>query len=114
MINMLSFLSHVNLPLMASYCASKAAAHSLTQALRAEWRAKAVRVCGIYPTAVDTTMSAELSIPKLAPDQLAFEVIAALIRGDEDVYPGDASLAYAGWLEDPRGLELAMADALAP
>ena len=35
-VNMLSMVSLVNVPRMATYCASKAAAYSLTQAIRAE------------------------------------------------------------------------------
>ena len=38
-VNMLSVLAHVNLPMLGSYCASKAAAMSLTEAARAEARA---------------------------------------------------------------------------
>ncbi len=45
-VNMLSILSHVNLPLMGSLCASKAALYSLTQALRAELKAQGTHVDG--------------------------------------------------------------------
>lgn len=112
LVHMLSFLSHVNLPLMASYCASKAAAHSLTQALRAEWRPHGVRVCGIYPTAVDTTMSSALQAPKLSPLQLAVEVVAALTRGDEEMFPAEAAQAHAEYLRDPKAMERKMAEVL--
>ena len=110
LMHMLSFLSHINLPLMASYCASKAAAHSLTQALRAEWRPQAVRVCGIYPTAVDTAMSSALQAPKLAPSQLASEVVAALAGSEEDLFPAEAAQAYAEYLHDPKAMERAMSE----
>lgn len=105
----LSFLSHINLPMMASYCASKAAAHSLTQALRAEWRCKGIKVCGVYPTAVDTTMSQDVRGPKMLPAELAREMVNSLVNGDEDLFPGDAKFAYADFLRDPKALEVAMA-----
>lgn len=109
----LSFLSHVNLPLMATYCASKAAAHSLTQAFRAEWRGRGVHFCGVYPTAVDTGMSAAQVGPKQSPEDLAKEMLEALSRGDEDLFPGDAKSAYEDWLSNPKSLERAMASSVA-
>lgn len=42
-VNMLTMLSHVNLPAMGSYCASKSALLSLTQAVRAELASSGVR-----------------------------------------------------------------------
>jgi len=106
---LLSFVSHVNLPAMATYSASKAAAHSLLQALRAELTGAGVLVCGIYPTAVDTSMSRDFAGPKLSPAELAGEVVRALKSGVEDVYPGPAATAYASLLADPKGIERAMA-----
>ena len=43
-LNLLTILARVNLPLMGSYCASKATALSLTQGLRAELGPKGVRL----------------------------------------------------------------------
>ena len=57
-LNMLTILARVNLPFMGSYCASKAAALSLTQGLRAELGPKGVRVAAALPGAVDTRMVA--------------------------------------------------------
>ena len=55
---MLSILAHMNLPLMGSLCASKAALLSLTQALRAELAAQGTHVMAVLPGAVDTDMTA--------------------------------------------------------
>jgi NAD(P)-dependent dehydrogenase (short-subunit alcohol dehydrogenase family) len=41
---------------MAGYSASKAAAHSITQALRAELRDQGITVLGAYPGGIDTDM----------------------------------------------------------
>ena len=106
---LLSFLSFVNLPDMASYCASKAAAHSALQAIRARWAGQGVRVCGVYPTAVDTQMSDGLPGPKQSPQDLAQEVAAALMGTAKAVFPGDAAAAYAAYLADPADMQRAMA-----
>lgn len=52
-INILSILSRVASPTSGSYSASKAAALSLTQSVRAELRARGTRVIGIMPGYVD-------------------------------------------------------------
>jgi NAD(P)-dependent dehydrogenase (short-subunit alcohol dehydrogenase family) len=57
-LNLLTILARVNLPFMGSYCASKAAALSLTQGLRADLAPKGVRVAGALPGAIDTRMTA--------------------------------------------------------
>lgn len=104
----LSFLSFANLPGMATYCASKAAAHSALQAVRAMWSPKGVRVCGVYPTAVDTAMSQDLPGPKLSPQALAQEVVNALLSDAEAIFPGDAAAAFVQYLADPAGMQRAM------
>lgn len=111
-VNLLTFLSHVNLPTMASYCASKAAAHSLTQALRAELRRSSVQVCGVYPSVVDTAMSQHIPGPKLAPTDLAQAIVAAIQAGDDHVYPGAAAGVYQQYLADPQAIEARMASRL--
>ena len=66
-LNLLTILARVNLPFMGSYCASKAAALSLTQGLRADLGPKGVRIAGASPGAIDTRMTAMLTIPKMTP-----------------------------------------------
>jgi NAD(P)-dependent dehydrogenase (short-subunit alcohol dehydrogenase family)/uncharacterized OB-fold protein len=114
-INILSMLSHVNLPALGSYCASKAAAQSLTQAARAELMPWGIRVIGVLPGAVDTRMSERVPPPKLAPAQLADAVVKAIQEGNEDVYPGAvAERVYEAWRRDPKALEREMATRLPP
>jgi NAD(P)-dependent dehydrogenase (short-subunit alcohol dehydrogenase family)/uncharacterized OB-fold protein len=108
MVNVLTILAHVNLPLAASYCASKAAALSLTQALRAEV-APQVRVCAVFPGPVDTAMSAKLPPPKLSPAELARGIVQALRDGVEDYYPGAAETTRAALQQDWKSVERAMA-----
>lgn len=104
-VNLLSFLAHVNLPVMATYCASKAAAYSLTQAARAELARFGVRVLGVFPRLVDTAMSGHISAPKLSPAELAGAIVNALEQGVDDLYPGNAVEAYEAFRKDPGKLE---------
>ena len=55
-VNMLSILSRVNLPMIGTYCASKAATLSLTQGVRAELAAQGTLVVAVMPAAIDTRM----------------------------------------------------------
>ena len=109
-VNLATILSHVNLPLMGSYCASKAALLSLTQGVRAELAPWGVRVIGIYPGAVDTRMSADFPPPKMAPAAVARAVVEAIRDGIEDCYPGDmAAELHRKLLQDPKAVERELA-----
>jgi short-subunit dehydrogenase len=109
-LNMLTILARVNLPLMGSYCASKAAALSLTQGLRAELGAKGVRVAAALPGAVDTRMTAGLPIPKMSPADAAAEILDGFEKGEEEIYVGDMARGLAaGLAADPKGVERQLA-----
>jgi short-subunit dehydrogenase len=109
-LNMLTILARVNLPLMGSYCASKAAALSLTQGLRAELGAKGVRVAAAMPGAVDTRMTAGLPIPKMSPTDAATEILDGFEKGEEEIYVGDMARGLAaGLASDPKGVERQLA-----
>src|SRR5262249_59583718 len=69
-VNVLSLLSLASTPPMAGYSASKAAAHSLTQALRPVLRARGITVHGGYPGGIDTDMLAGLDLPQTPPAQV--------------------------------------------
>lgn len=105
-VNLSTILAHANLPAMGSYCASKAALHSLTQGIRAELMPWGVRVLGVYPGAIDTAMTADFPPPKMAPAQAARAVIAAIRDNLEDCYPGDmAEGLREQLLADPKAVE---------
>jgi short-subunit dehydrogenase len=109
-LNMLTILSRVNLPFMGSYCASKAAALSLTQGLRAELGPKGVRVAAALPGAVDTRMTAGLPIPKMSPADAAKEILDGFEKGEEETYVGDMARGLAeGLAKDPKGVERQLA-----
>jgi short-subunit dehydrogenase len=109
-LNMLTILARVNLPLMGSYCASKAAGLSLTQGLRAELGSKGVRVAAALPGAVDTRMTAGLPIPKMTTADAATEILDGFERGEEEIYVGDMARGLAeGLAKDPKGIERQLA-----
>lgn len=105
-VNMLSILARVNLPLMGSLCASKAASLSMTQGVRAQLKAQGTHVMAVMPGAVDTDMTKGLEIPKMKPREVSDAILAALDAGEEDIYPGDmATGVAAGLAGNPKGVE---------
>ena len=105
-VNLLSIYAHANFPPHGTFSASKAAAHSLAQCLRAEMRPAGVRVVNVFPGPIDDEWNQLLPPPKLAPDTLARGILGALREGVEDVYPGDVAQEWlARWRDNPKALE---------
>ena len=109
-LNMLTILARVNLPFMGSYCASKAAALSLTQGLRGELVPKGVRIAAALPGAVDTRMTAGLPIPKMTTADAATEILDGFEAGEEEIYVGEMARGLAqGLAHDPKAVERQLA-----
>ena len=109
-LNLLTILSRVNLPFMGSYCASKAAGLSLTQGLRGELTPKGVRVVAALPGAIDTRMTAMLTIPKMTTADAAKEILDGFEAGEEEIYVGEMARGLAqGLAHDPKGIERQLA-----
>jgi len=109
-LNMLTILARVNLPFMGSYCASKAAGLSLTQGLRGELGPKGVRVAAALPGAIDTRMTAMLTIPKMTPAEATAEILDGFEAGEEEIYVGDMARGIAqGLAHDPKAVERQLA-----
>ena len=105
-VNMLSILARVNLPVMGSLCASKAAELSMTQGVRAELAAQGTTVIAVMPGAVDTDMTWDLPPPKAAPLDIVQEILAGIEAGTEEIYPGEMAKGVSGGLgADPKGVE---------
>jgi NAD(P)-dependent dehydrogenase (short-subunit alcohol dehydrogenase family)/uncharacterized OB-fold protein len=105
-VNLLSVYALSNFPPHGTFSASKAAALSLSQCLRAEMRAAGVRVINVFPGPIDDEWNRTLPPPKLPPDALAKAVIGALQDGVEDAYPGDVAQEWlARWKDNPQVLE---------
>ena len=105
-VNLLSIYALANFPAHGTFSASKAAAHSLAQCLRAEMRPAGVRVINAFPGPIDDEWNQLTPPPKLAPDALAKSVLRALQDGVEDLYPGDVAQEWLErWRDNPKALE---------
>jgi NAD(P)-dependent dehydrogenase (short-subunit alcohol dehydrogenase family) len=108
--NVLTLIALAPVGPMAGYSASKAAAHSMTQALRAELKARGVDVIGAYPGGIDTDMLAGVAAEKADPDQVAARIIAGIDGGEVVIWPDDASWgAGSVYVSDPLRLEQLLA-----
>jgi NAD(P)-dependent dehydrogenase (short-subunit alcohol dehydrogenase family)/uncharacterized OB-fold protein len=105
-VNVLSVYALANFPSHGTFSASKAAACSLAQCLRAEMRPAGVRVINVFPGPIDDEWNQLLPPPKLTPASLASAIVKALQEGVEDVYPGDVAQEWlARWRDNPKALE---------
>jgi NAD(P)-dependent dehydrogenase (short-subunit alcohol dehydrogenase family)/uncharacterized OB-fold protein len=105
-VNLLSIYALANYPPHGTFSASKAAAQSLAQCLRAEMRPAGVRVVNVFPGPIDDEWSQLLPPPKLAPAALAAAITSALREGVEDLYPGDVAQEWLErWRDNPKALE---------
>jgi NAD(P)-dependent dehydrogenase (short-subunit alcohol dehydrogenase family)/uncharacterized OB-fold protein len=105
-VNLLSIYALANFPPHGTFSASKAAAHSLAQCLRAEMRPAGVRVVNVFPGPIDDEWNQLQPPPKLAPAALAKAMLRALQDGIEDVYPGDVAQEWLErWRDNPKALE---------
>jgi short-subunit dehydrogenase len=105
-VNVLSIFALSNYPPHGTYSASKAAALSLSQALRAELRPAGVRVINLFPGPVDDEWDQLELPPKLSPASVAAAILQALQSSVEDVYPGDVAQDWlARHLDNPKALE---------
>ena len=113
-VNVLSLLALASTPPMAGYSASKAAAHSLTQALRPVLAGKAISVHGAYPGGIDTEMLAGIDAPKTPPAEVAAGILDGLAADQEDIFPDSNSEAMSEiWWRDPKSFERAFSGAAA-
>ncbi len=109
-VNLLSIYALSNFPPHGTFSASKAAAHSLAQCLRAEMRPAGIRVINVFPGPIDDEWNQNMPPPKLAPESLASAIVKALRDGVEDVYPGDVAQEWIErWRDNPKVLERELA-----
>ena len=105
-VNVLSFLSLVTLPLLGTYSASKAAALSLTKSLRAELAKQGTTVIASMPVAVDTAMGAWSQQPKVSAFDAASDTLNAVESGELDMHPGEISRNAANlFVADPKAVQ---------
>ena len=109
-VNLLSIFALSNFPSHGTFSASKAAAHSLAQCLRAEMRPAGIRVLNVFPGPIDDEWNQLMPPPKIAPSALAAAIVKGLRDGVEDLYPGDVAQEWvARWRDNPKVLERELA-----
>jgi NAD(P)-dependent dehydrogenase (short-subunit alcohol dehydrogenase family) len=86
-VNVLSLTALASFPALGGYSASKAAAYSMTQALRPELKKKQIEILAVLPGPIDTDMVKDLPMPKTSPADTAKGVLAGIERGDEEIFP---------------------------
>jgi NAD(P)-dependent dehydrogenase (short-subunit alcohol dehydrogenase family) len=105
-LNVLSVASWFTNPFMAGYCASKAAAEVLTNAVRMQLRAQRTRVVGVYAGYIDTDMAAHITRPKTSPQQVVERSLAGLESGLDRVFADDRAIDVDQRVRtDPLGFE---------
>jgi len=97
-VNNVSLMALAALPLTPAYSASKAAAFSLTQSLRALLAGRGVRVHAVLTGPVDTDMTRGFDIPKASAASVAQAILDGVEAGEEEIFPDPMSASLAdGW-----------------
>lgn len=110
-VNIATAFAKVNLPLVGTYCATKAALLSLGQSLRAHLADDGVRVITVMPTTFDSDMSRGANVPKMAKEYVAVEILAAIREERHDPPIGSEAEGILDTLmKDPLGLEKNLAN----
>ena len=109
-INVITIVARVTIPMLGSYCASKWALFSMTQGVRAELAKQGTFVVSVNPGAIDTDMAKGMDMAKLDPADVVRQSLKAVEDGVEDIYVGDMA---QGMLQGLRADEKAMEKHLA-
>jgi len=105
-VNVATAFAKINLPIVGTYCASKAALLSLGQALRAYLADKGVHVMTVMPATIDTDMSKGADVPKMTTEFVAGEILRHIREESIDPPIGEeAQGILAGLKNDPLELE---------
>ncbi len=105
-VNILTVTALAPIRALAGYSASKAASHSMTQAMRSELKGRRIDVFAAYPGGIDTEMVSGVDMMKTAPAEVAARIIECIQSGESVVWP-DVVSAGAGqaYLNNPIALE---------
>jgi NAD(P)-dependent dehydrogenase (short-subunit alcohol dehydrogenase family) len=90
-VNVLSVASWINSPHLATYAVSKAAAWSMTNGLRGELRAQGTQVVSLHVGYMETEMASGITATKSSPDDVARQVLAAVVEAREEVLADEIS-----------------------
>ncbi|GHH84099.1 short-chain dehydrogenase [Streptomyces sulfonofaciens] len=93
LVNILSVVAWFAMPFNSSYCASKSAAWSLTNAARTELRRQGTLVTGVFAGLVDTEMSAAAGAPRTSCESVVAQTLDGIEAGAEEILADDRSRA---------------------
>jgi len=106
-VNLLSMAGLAAIPPLAGYSASKAAAHSMTQTVRAEHDPAGSASTAVYPAGIGTEMLAHPSIPHSSPEEVAAASLRGSRRATRTSFPAPSRAPSEVWWADPKGLSAA-------
>jgi short-subunit dehydrogenase len=106
-VNMLSMLSLISLPMAATYSASKAAGLSLTRSIRAELGEQGTQVIGVLAVQTETAMGVKLPEPRLSPVEVVTDALDAVEAGtnDEVIAGAQTRGIHAAFTADPKKVQ---------
>lgn len=104
LLNVLSVASWISAPMLASYAVTKAAAWSLTNALRNELAGQQTQVLALHVGFIDTDLTRGIEAPKLSVDFVVERGYAALEVGAAEVAIDELSQAVKRGLSAEPGI----------
>ena len=99
-VNLLSVVSWVGMPRLATYSASKAAAWGWTNAARVQLKGQGTQVVAVHVGFVDTDLTAGLEVEKIAPATVAVSALDALEQGESEAVVDEFSRGVKAALHD--------------
>ncbi len=98
LIQLNSLASMKSFPPFATYCASKAAAYSITQALRDLLKEQGTTVVSVHPGPIATDMANDAGIGEIAepPSVVADSILVALEKGEFHAFPDSMAKQFEG------------------
>jgi NAD(P)-dependent dehydrogenase (short-subunit alcohol dehydrogenase family) len=103
-VNVLSVVSWIGFPSLATYSASKSAAWGFTNAARVELERQDTQVVGVHVGFVDTDLTAGLDTEKIAPQVVADAALDALAAGASEAIVDEFSRNVKAGLSDDQRL----------
>jgi NAD(P)-dependent dehydrogenase (short-subunit alcohol dehydrogenase family) len=108
-VNVLSVVSWFNAPPQGSYCASKAAAWSMTRGVRIELRSQNTLVVAVHAGYIDTDMASHIAGPKTPPADVVDATLRGIEAGAEEILTDERARAVkATTFSNPQSLDDAM------
>jgi NAD(P)-dependent dehydrogenase (short-subunit alcohol dehydrogenase family) len=103
-VNVLSVVSWVGVPSLATYSASKSAAWGFTNAARVELKRQGTQVVAVHVGFVETDLTAGMDVDKIAPHAVATSALDALEYGHSEAIVDDFSAGIKAGLHDDLNL----------